>query len=341
MARSEKCASRGILLCATGLLASAGIYAGSAHAASLAIGPVEQVNLKSSTIVVLGQTYHVGSPAQISDRATGSVVALSSLTPGTLVAVDGTESASGKTAIQNVVRLAGLDVPGATQLLVTGVVSAESKTGQVRIGNLRVDINATLTSDSQQPTVGQLVQIVGTQPTSRGLFLAQGIAGTGQSSNGIAGTGDSTNGIAGTGQSSNGIAGTGASANGIAGTGLSANGIAGTGPSSNGIAGTGASAKGIAGTGLSANGIAGTGLSSNGIAGTGASANGIAGTGLSSNGIAGTGTSAKGIAGTGTSAKGIAGTGLSANGIAGTGLSSSGIAGTGASAQGIAGTGVN
>lgn len=219
MAQSEKSASRGILLCATGLLASAAIYTGSANAGSLAIGPVEQVNLKSSTIVVLGQTYHVP----------GSAVALSTLTPGTLVAVNGTEATSGKSAVQSVVRLAGQDVPGATQLLVTGVVSAVSNVGQVRIGKLRVDINATLTSDSQQPTVGQLVQVVGTQPTSQGVFLAQGIAGTGLSSNGIAGTGPSSNGIAGTGSSANGIAGTGLSSNGIAGTGTSANGIAGTG----------------------------------------------------------------------------------------------------------------
>src|SRR6185437_3832565 len=286
MARSEKCASRGIFLCATGLLASAAFYAGSATAGSLAIGPVEQVNLKSSTIVVLGQTYHVGSSVRITDKGTGSALALNSLTPGTLVVVDGAESASGKTAVQSVARLAALDVPGATQLLVTGVVSAESNVGQVRVGKLRVDINATLTSDSKQPSLGQLVQIVGTQPTPRGVFLAQGIAGTGSSSNGIAGTGASANGIAGTGKSANGIAGTGASANGIAGTGLS----------SNGIAGTGASANGIAGTGLSTNGIAGTGLSSHGIAGTGPSANGIAGTGLSANGIAGTGASANGIA---------------------------------------------
>jgi hypothetical protein len=300
MARSEQCRSRGCLICATALFASAAIFTGSARAGSLAIGPVEQVNLKSSTIVVLGQTYHLGSSTHLTEKATASVVSLGSVTPGTLVAVDGVESAAGSATVHNVILLPQLDVPGATQLLVTGVVSAGSNVGQIRVGGLRVDINATLTSDSQEPAVGQLVQAVGTQPTARGLFLAQRIAAIGgvsanSSAQGIAGTGAAT-----------GIAGTGASV-GIAGTGA-ATGIAGTGASV-GIAGTGA-ATGIAGTGASV-GIAGTGAAT-GIAGTGASV-GIAGTGAAT-GIAGTGASV-GIAGTG-AATGIAGTSL---GIAGTG----------------------
>ena len=219
MAIYRQCLSRGISLCATALLASTVTLAGAAQASPLTLGPVEQVNLKSSTIVVLGQSYHVGPSVHITDRTTHAAIALGSIAQGTLVAVDGTESASGKVKVQNVVRLSQLNVPGATQLLVTGLISAGSNVGQFRVGSLRIDVNATLTSDSKQPAVGQLVQIVGTQPTSRGLFLAQGTIRTVSSANGIIGTGTSTNGIIGTGTSSTGIIGTGSSANGIIGTG--------------------------------------------------------------------------------------------------------------------------
>ena len=319
MARSEQCPSRGAILCATALFATTGCFASSADANTLTVGPVEQVNLKSSTFVVLGQTYRLP---------------LGSIAPGTLVAVDGTESASGTASVKKVIPLSQLNVPGATQLLVTGVVSAVSDVGHVRIGKLDVDINATLTSDANKVAVGQVVKIVGTQPTSGGTFLAQsvaqGIAGSGASADGIAGSGATSMGIAGSGATANGIAGSGSlgiagsGSLGIAGSGSSAKGIAGSGASSNGIAGSGATASGIAGSGSL--GIAGSG--SLGIAGSGSSASGIAGSGASSNGIAGSGATASGIAGSGS--LGIAGSGSSAKGIAGSGASAAGIAGSGA-----------
>ncbi len=269
MARSEQCPSRGALLCASVLLVGTGCFAGSAHAGALAVGPVEQVNLKSSTFVVLGQTYRLSG--------------LSSVTPGSLVAVDGTESASGISSVQKLVSLPQANVPGATQLLVTGIVSAASDDGHIRVGKLDVDITATLTNDAAGVSLGQLVKIVGTQPTSGGTFVARtvalGIAGSGASANGIAGSGSSADGIAGSGVSSDGIAGSGSSAKGIAGSGVSANGIAGSGSSADGIAGSGVSSDGIAGSGSSAKGIAGSGVSANGIAGSGSSADGIAGSG--------------------------------------------------------------
>jgi hypothetical protein len=275
-ARSTYCSALGIAVFA----------AATAHAGPLAVGPVEQVLPKSTSIVVLGQTFHLAKSQIVGTLgALPASTALSSIRPGTVVAVDGTETAAGKATVEKVVTLPELNVPGATRLLVAGVVSAVTNTGRIRIGNLTIDINATLTDDRAAPAVGEFVEVIGTQPTAGGLFLADaalrtnGIVGTGASANGIVGTGASSNGIVGTGASSNGIVGTGASSNGIVGTGASANGIVGTGASSNGIVGTGASSNGIVGTGASANGIVGTGASSNGIVGTGASSNGIVGTG--------------------------------------------------------------
>ena len=285
MARSKKYPWYGALLCATVLLAGSTVFAGDAQAGALAVGPVQQVNVKSSTLVVLGQTYHLSPSAQI--KATGSAVTLGSLTPGVLVVVNGTESPRGAVDVQNVVALSQRDVPGATQLLVTGIVSAVSDVGTIRIGSLSVDINATLTSDAPASSVGELVQVVGTQPASGGIFLATGIDGSG-ATKGIDGSGTSL---------------------GIDGSGTSL-GIDGSG-TSKGIDGSGTS-KGIDGSGAST-GIDGSGASL-GIDGSGAST-GIDGSGASL-GIDGSGTS-KGIDGSGAS-KGIDGSGAS-TGIDGSG----------------------
>ena len=173
MVRSVKALFRSSSAPAVAVFVAAAL-AGTAQAATLAIGPIEQVNLKNSTIVVLGQTYQI-SPAAVLKSQSGTPVTLSSLTPNTLVQINGSESASGQSAVSNVTSLPQMDVPGATRLLVTGVVSSETSTGQVKVGNLIVDVTATMTSDTQNFAVGGLVQITGTQPNPSGLFLAQSV----------------------------------------------------------------------------------------------------------------------------------------------------------------------
>ena len=174
MARSKHTFARGLSYSAISVFVAAAVV-GTAQAATLAVGPVEQVNLKTSTLVVLGQAYHIDASALIKNQA-GAVVSLGSLAPNTLVSITGTETATGQATIKSVTSLPQLDVPGATPLLVMGVVSSESPTGQIKVGNLTVDINATLTSDTQKFQVGSLVEIAGTQPNPGGLFLAQNIA---------------------------------------------------------------------------------------------------------------------------------------------------------------------
>ena len=174
MARSKHTFARGLSYSAISAFVAAAVV-GTAQAATLAVGPVEQVNLKTSTLVVLGQAYHIDATALIRNQA-GAVVSLGSLTPNSLVSISGTETATGHAQVKSVAALPQLDVPGATPLLVMGIVSSESPTGQIKVGNLTVDINATLTSDAQKFKVGSLVEIAGTQPNPGGLFLAQNIA---------------------------------------------------------------------------------------------------------------------------------------------------------------------
>jgi hypothetical protein len=173
MRRSKQFIKRSLSVSAVAAFVGAAL-AGSAYAATLAVGPVEQVNLKTSTLVVLGQKYHVDARTVMKNRA-GAAVALGDLAPNTLVSIHGSETSAGHAIVGSIDSLPELNVPGATPLLVTGVVSAESPTGQIKIGNLAVDIVSTLTSDAQKFQVGNLVEVIGTQPNPCGLFLAQSV----------------------------------------------------------------------------------------------------------------------------------------------------------------------
>ena len=243
MARSAKSS-----LCGSSVPAIAAFVAsallGTAQASTLAVGPVDHVDLRASTVTVLGQTYKIAASTSVKNSK-GTPVSLASLAPDTIVSIDGSESANGAATVVSVTSLPQLDVPGATRLFVTGVVTSETATGQVKVGNLVVDINSTLTNGSQEFAVGSFVRITGTQPNPGGLFLAQTVA----TSNGIIGGGASSNGIIGGGASSNGIIGGGASSNGIIGGGLRNKGIIGGGASSDGIIGGGVKADGIIGGG--------------------------------------------------------------------------------------------
>ena len=244
MSRSAQSFFRGASVPAVAAFVAAALV-GTAQAATLTVGPVEQVNLKSSTLVVLGQTYQIGPSVSLRNQA-GATETLGALTPDTLVVIDGTETTAGKTTVSSVTTLSQLDVPGATRLLVTGVVSQVTPIGEITVGKLTVDINPTLTSDSQNAAVGELVAITGTQPNEDGLFLAQSVApvnGAGLSASGIRGGGLATYGIRGGGAAAAGIRGGGAAVSlkeGIRGGGLATYGIRGGGATAAGIRGGGA-----------------------------------------------------------------------------------------------------
>ena len=354
MARSVKALSLGSSLPAVAVFVAAAL-AGTAQAATLAIGPIEQINLKNSTIVVLGQAYQVGPAAALRSQA-NAPISLSSLATNTLVEINGRETGNGQSVVSSVMSLPQMDVPGATQLLVTGVVSSETSTGEVKIGNLVVDVTATLTSDSQKFTVGGLVQVTGTQPNPNGLFLAQNIISINASKTmGVEGGGASASamGVEGGGASHTllGVEGGGASvkAMGVEGGGASASamGVEGGGASHTllGVEGGGASVKamGVEGGGASAMGVEGGGASASamGVEGGGASASamGVEGGGASASamGVEGGGASVKamGVEGGGASAMGVEGGGASVKAMGveggGTSVSTLGVEGGGAS----------
>ncbi|MBX5463799.1 MAG: hypothetical protein IRZ28_22265, partial [Steroidobacteraceae bacterium] len=193
-------------------------------AAPLAIGTVEKFDSKTSTIVVLGQTYQIGSAKLVAGKKTyPASKAIGLLSPGALLWVDGELRQGGKPKVDSLTVLPETNTPGATQLFVAGVVKSIDRSGKARIGALSVDITPTLGSLGSSVHPGDAIEVLGIQPVPGGVFVATAIA--------PARDRDSTDGVGGTGL--NGVGGTGL--NGVGGTGL--NGVGGTGL--NGVGGTG------------------------------------------------------------------------------------------------------
>ena len=228
-------------------------------------GPIESVDEAMGTVTVLGQ--------RISVRDSSKVL------PGTVVNIYGKLESNGRlaaTAMQNLSRFA----TGADVLYVKGIVTATSfLTGHLRVGGTDVDYTSLLASqDFRVPSLGEVVEFSGTQPNSRGVFLASlpvsgasSVIGTGHSSS-VIGTGHSSS-VIGTGHSSS-VIGTG-QASSVIGTGQASS-VIGTGHSSS-VIGTG-QASSVIGTGQ-ASSVIGTGHSSS-VIGTG-QASSVIGTGQS------------------------------------------------------------
>jgi len=122
-------------------------------------GPIESVNRSANSIVVLGHQLAVRSAA--------------GFLPGQVVNVLGTVLNDGSVRaaiVQNTVRYA----TSSDQVAVTGVVRAVDRLGgRVTIDGAKVDYTALLGNGRfSPPKVGELVQVLGTQPRAGGIVLA-------------------------------------------------------------------------------------------------------------------------------------------------------------------------
>ena len=223
-------------LCAAAVAAILGLT--SAHADPLAIGVVEQVDARTSSVVVLGQRYQVTTSTLVSSEASNqSHLALSALAHNSVVWVDGKLQSNGTSRVDSITVLTEQNVPGATQLLLSGVVTGVRSDGHIRIGQLNVDVTPTFASGNTEFSLGDTVQLFGTQPLPQGVFLAgsarrspvtvpTGVGGTGKIE-GVGGTGK-VEGVGGTGKVQ-GVGGTG-KIQGVGGTGkVNTQGVGGTG----------------------------------------------------------------------------------------------------------------
>jgi len=274
----------------------------------LLLGPVEAIDANAKVAVVLGQRVHVSN--------------VETLAVGDAAAVFGTLRSDG-TVVASAVESRGAYVPGASTVLISGLVQkAEPSVGRVLINGVAVDLTPAMSHGTLAPAAGEKLQVAGIQPVARGIVVVNGISGGGSGgTNGISGGGSGgTNGISGGGSGgTNGISGGGSGGT----SGISGGGSGGT----NGISGGGSGGT----NGISGGGSGGTsGISGGGSGGT----NGISGGGSGgTNGISGGGSGGT----SGISGGGSGGTsGISGGGSGGTnGISGGGSGGT----SGISGGG--
>ena len=208
----------------------------------LLLGPVEAIDANAKVAVVLGQRVHVSN--------------VETLAVGDAAAVFGTLRSDG-TVVASAVESRGAYVPGASTVLISGLVQkAEPSVGRVLINGVAVDLTPAMSHGTLAPAAGEKLQVAGIQPVARGIVVVNGISGGGSGgTNGISGGGSGgTNGISGGGSGgTNGISGGGSGGtSGISGGGSGGtNGISGGGSGgTNGISGGGSGGtSGISGGG--------------------------------------------------------------------------------------------
>ncbi len=160
---------RGKSFCAAAMVLAAISFTNDSVASPLAVGAVDRVDLKTSSVVVLGQQFHVGAGTLVTSQTSyPHAASLADVPQNALVWVEGEEKASGAVSVDALIVMPESYVPGASQLLLTGVVSSVGSDGQIRVGQLKVDITQTLASNSSPVAVGDLIEITGTQPRRSG-----------------------------------------------------------------------------------------------------------------------------------------------------------------------------
>jgi len=269
-----------------------------------AVGPVEAANCASHTVRVLGITYHV-APSQ----AFAELCSVGSAAGYKYISISGTEVGIAQASALHWSLIESEPyVAGVSNIYVRGRVSAlNAKTGEFRIAGSQTNFIT-----NALPGVNDFVEVLGTQPSPRGVVLVgsvssrvglDGIIGSGLATNGIIGSGIVSSGIIGSGKSTDGIIGSGQATSGIIGSGIATNGIIGSGKNANGIIGSGQATSAIIGSGAATNGIIGSGKTTSGIIGSGVNLDGIIGSGNTTSGIIGSGIAINGIIGSGKSAQ--------------------------------------
>jgi hypothetical protein len=256
-------------------------FASSANSRVAAIGPIEQVDCSAGTYRVLGIKFTANSRSMLS----GVCESQTSLGLAYVVAT-GLRSASGKTVGSELAEVrSDLYVPGATNVFLRGLVSrTKSSTGEFEVAGTRV---AALSG--QVPTLGESVDIIGTQPLLGGVVIAeevypssdaktfsdpritQAIIGSGSATKAIIGSGSATKAIIGSGSATKEIIDSGWATKAIIGSGSATKAIIGSGSATKAIIGSGSATKAIIGSGSATKAIIGSGAPSLAIIGSGAS----------------------------------------------------------------------
>ena len=131
-------------------------------------GPIESVDLAGGYFVSIGQ------------RVLAPLSVLESLLVGDFVSVSGTIAGAGWLYADEVSVSDLMYVPGATEVVVTGIPSAINTTlGTATIGGLTVDYTGSL-GNSSFNGIGDAITVIGIQPASGGAMLSDRVIDQGK-----------------------------------------------------------------------------------------------------------------------------------------------------------------
>jgi hypothetical protein len=144
--------------------ASADAIIGTGRTIALVVGPVDSVNLRTSTVDVLGRSFRAPNAARLDAAIKG----------GQQVAVAIFGSLSSKGVIEKAtLRVLTPDyVAGSSKVIISGrITRIDPSTATIYIGKIVVDTSMLATSKSLE--VGAAVRVIGTQPVRGGIILAE------------------------------------------------------------------------------------------------------------------------------------------------------------------------
>ncbi|MCH8867112.1 MAG: hypothetical protein IID58_09705, partial [Proteobacteria bacterium] len=133
---------------------------GSGQPSRLLVGPVEQISIDAGFFVAVGQEISVSRDV------------IGELTIGNIVFVYGDLYGPGQISASEVRVTDVRYIPGATEILVTGIPSSVNyELGIARIGNLTVDYTPSL-GGSDFEGIGAAITVIGIQPALGGVMIS-------------------------------------------------------------------------------------------------------------------------------------------------------------------------
>jgi hypothetical protein len=130
----------------------------------LLYGPIDAVNTEKKTISMLGRTLKLPTVDLISEAMAGGMQLVAS--------VSGQLSITGKME-KITLSLADVSyVAGASKVVISGRVDkVDYSLGTMKVGRAVIDVTSALTAKA--PSVGDVVVVLGTQPTRKGIVIAE------------------------------------------------------------------------------------------------------------------------------------------------------------------------
>jgi len=244
-----------------GALLIAAISASAGASEISVVGPIEAVDCRAQTIRILGVSFAADA------AATAALCESGAFSVSSYVSATGEVDSTGGIRLHKLAAVPSISyVPGASPVYIRGAVSiANPSTGEISLNGALID------SQSVSPSLGSIVEILGTQPLPNGSVLPLSIRVVeGKLANDSSvGSGSAINSSVGSGASLMSSVGSGAAKNSSVGSGVALMSSVGSGAAKNSSVGSGVALMSSVGSGAAKNSSVGSGSQINSSVGSG------------------------------------------------------------------------